>query len=210
MAKQGNTSSSFMEHIRPRQIWAGTLRLRATFCLGGFSFLAFIVLVITGVLLLFYYQPGDRAFASLSELDSALPYGGLVRSLHFWAGQMMVISVFLHMVRVVWSRSYRPIKELNWVTGVALFGLTVMLDYSGYLLRGGQESGAAASVGQTLITSLPGGHALATVFFGHPSPLNGSTLSIFVWHTFILVGIAGFLQMLHFWRIRRGGGVRPL
>ena len=208
MGKLGN--NSFTEHMRPRQIRAGALRFRATFCLGGFSFLAFIVLVITGVLLLFYYQPGDGAFASLSELDSALPYGGLVRSLHFWAGQMMVITVFLHMVRVVWSRSYRPIKELNWVTGVALFVLTVMLDYTGYLLRGGQESGAAASVGQTLITSLPGGRALAAVFFGHPSPLNGSTLSIFVWHTFILVGIAGILQMLHFWRIRRGGGVRPL
>lgn len=92
MSKQG--TKSFMEHIRPRQIKAGALRLRATFCLGGFSFLAFIVLTITGVLLLFYYQPGDRAFASMSELNSVLPYGGFVRSLHFWAGQMMVISVF--------------------------------------------------------------------------------------------------------------------
>lgn len=132
--------------------------------------MAFIVLTITGVLLLFYYQPGDRAFASLSEINSVLPYGGFVRSLHFWAGQMMVISVFLHMVRVVWSRAYRPLRELNWITGVVLFSLTVILDYSGYLLRGGQESGAAASVGQALFTSLPGGQALATVFFGQPSP----------------------------------------
>ena len=208
MGKQ--EKDSFTVHIRPRQIRSGTLRFRATFCLGGLSFLAFIVLTITGVLLLFYYQPGDRAFASLSELDSALSYGGLVRSLHFWAGQMMVASVFLHMVRVVWSRAYRPLRELNWITGVALFGLTVMLDYSGYLLRGGQESGAAASVGKNLLTSLPGGQALATAFFGQPSPLNGSTLSMFVWHIFILAGVAGFLQMFHFWRVRRDGGVRPL
>jgi len=208
MGKQ--VKNSFLEHIRPRLIRAGALRLRATFCLGGLSFLAFIVLAITGVLLLFYYQPGDKAFASLSELDSALPYGGLVRSLHFWAGQMMMITVFLHMVRVVWSRAYRPIRELNWVTGVMLFGLTVMLDYSGYLLRGGQQSGAAASVGKNLLTTLPGGKALASVFFGQPSPLNGSTLSMFVWHIFILAGVASFLQMFHFWRIRRGGGLRPL
>lgn len=208
MAKQAN--NSFMEHIRPRQLRAGTLRFRATFCLGGFSFLAFIVLAITGVLLVFYYQPGDRAFASLSEIDSALPYGGLVRSLHFWAGQMMVVSVFLHMVRVVWSRAYRPLKELNWVIGVVLFFLTVMLDYTGYLLRGGQESGAAATVGKTLLTIFPGGQALATVFFGQPSPLNGSTLSIFAWHAFILTGAVGILQMFHFWRIRKNGGVRPL
>jgi len=208
MDKQG--SNSFRKHIRPQHIRAGTLRFRATFCLGGLSFLAFIVLTITGVLLMFYYEPGDRAFASLSELDSALPYGGLVRSLHFWAGQLMVVSVFLHMVRVVWSRAYRPLRELNWVTGVALFGLTVILDYSGYLLRGGQESGAAASVGKNLLKSLPGGKVLATVFFGQPSPLNGSTLSMFVWHIFILAGIVGFLQMFHFWRIRRSGGVRPL
>ena len=208
MGKQGN--NSFMGHVRPRQIRAGALRIRATFCLGGFSFLAFVVLTITGVLLLFYYQPGDRAFASLSEIDSALPYGGLARSLHFWAGQMMVISVFLHMVRVVWSRAYRPFRELNWVTGVVLFSLTVILDYSGYLLRGGQESGTAATVGQTLFGLLPGGQALATIFFGQPSPLNGSTLSMFAWHVFILAGVVGFLQLFHFWRIRRDGGVRPL
>lgn len=208
MAKQEN--NSFIGHVRPRLIRAGTLRFRATFCLGGFSFLAFIVLAITGVLLVFYYQPGDRAFATLSEIDSALPYGGLVRSLHFWAGQMMVVSVFLHMVRVVWSRAYRPLKELNWITGVVLFVLTVMLDYTGYLLRGGQESGAAATVGKNLLTILPGGQALAAFFFGQPSPLNGSTLNIFTWHTFILAGVVGFLQMFHFWRIRRNGGIRPL
>jgi len=123
---------------------------------------------------------------------------------------MMVISVFLHMVRVVWSRAYRPLRELNWITGVLLFGLTVMLDYSGYLLRGGQESGSAATVGKNLLTMLPGGHVLATAFFGQPSPLNGSTLSMFVWHIFILAGGVSFLQVFHFWRIRRGGGVQPL
>lgn len=208
MGKQEN--NTFMGHIRPRQIKAGALRLRATFCLGGFSFLAFIVLTITGVLLLFFYQPGDRAFSSLSEINSVLPYGGFLRSLHFWAGQMMVISVFLHMVRVVWARAYRPLRELNWITGVVLFVLTVILDYSGYLLRGGQESGAAATVGQALFTSLPGGQALATVFFGQPLSFNGSTLNMYVWHVFILSGAVGFLQMFHFWRIRRGGGVRPL
>lgn len=208
MNRKGN--QSLIEHIRPRQLKAGTIRVRTTFCLGGFSFLAFIVLVITGVLLLFYYQPGEKAFASLSEIDSALPYGGFVRSLHFWAGQAMVISVFLHMVRVVWSKAYQPLRELNWITGVVLFVLTVVLDYTGYLLRGGQESGAAAAVGQTLLKTLPGGEVLATFFFGQPSPLNGSTLNIFAWHAFILAGIAGFLQIFHFWRIRKDGGVRPL
>lgn len=208
MGKQAG--SSFIEHIRPRQIKFGSFRFRATFCLGGFSFLAFVVLTITGVILLFYYQPGDKAFASLSEIDSALPYGGLIRSLHFWSGQMMVISVFFHMIRVVWSKAYRPLSELNWITGVVLLGLTVILDYSGYLLRGGQESGAASSIGQTLLKTLPGGKGLAAIFFGQSSPVNGSTLNIFVWHAFILAGIAGFLQMYHFWRIRKDGGVRPL
>jgi len=208
MGKQIN--NSLLGHIRPRQITASALRLRATFCLGGFSFLAFIVLTITGMLLLFFYQPGDRAFTSLSEINSVLPYGGFIRALHFWAGQMMVISVFLHMVRVVWSRAYRPLRELNWITGVVLFSLTVILDYTGYLLRGGQESGAAATVGQSLFTSLPGGQALATIFFGQPSSYNGSTLNMYVWHVFILAGAVSFLQMFHFWRIRRGGGVRPL
>ena len=208
MGKQDN--NSFGNHIRPRYIPAAVMRLRSTLCLGGFSFLAFVVLAITGVLLLFYYQPGEKAFSTLSEIDSSVPYGGFIRSLHFWAGQLMVISVFLHMVRVVYSKAYSPFRELSWISGVILFIITVVMDYSGYLLRGGQESGAAASVGQTLLTSLPGGRALAAVFFGHPSSLNGSTLSLFAWHTFILAGAASLLQIWHFWRLRRTGGVRPL
>lgn len=202
--------TSLWQHIRPQRISSKSLRFKATFCLGGLSFLSFLILLGTGMLLLFNYQPGEKAYSSLVEINSVLPYGALIRSLHFWAGQFMVISIFLHMVRVVVSHAYRPPRELNWVIGVLLLGLTLIMDYSGYLLRGDQEGGAAASVGKSLLQVIPGGKALSFIFFGNPSPLNSSTLHLYIWHSFVLAWVISVLQMYHFWRIRRNGGIRSL
>lgn len=206
----GHRPNSFWVHSRPRYVLNYALRIKTTFCLGGVSFLAFVVLTGTGVLLLFHYQPGEKAYSSLVEIHSVIPYGELIRSLHFWAAQLMVFSVFLHMVRVVLSHAYRPPRELNWVIGVVLLGLTFLLDFSGYLLRGNQESGAAATVGQSLLRIVPGGNMIAGIIFGNPNPLTGSTLNLYIWHSFILAVFLAILQIWHFWRIRRDGGIRSL
>ncbi|WP_459998219.1 cytochrome b N-terminal domain-containing protein [Paradesulfitobacterium aromaticivorans] len=163
----------------------------------------------TGTLLLFYYEPGEKAFASLGVIANLTPYGNLIRGLHFWAAQIMVITVLLHMARVVWHQAYRPPREKNWVIGVALFCLTLILDFSGYLLRGSQESTAAATVARGLLENFPGGDVLARMFLG-TELWQGSSLALYVWHVFLLAGFALFLQIGHFWRVRRDGGVRPL
>jgi quinol-cytochrome oxidoreductase complex cytochrome b subunit len=135
----------------------------------------------------------------------------MIRNLHYWAGQLMVVTVNLHMLRVVWTHSYKPPKQLNWLVGVALLMLILFLDFTGYLLIGSQESGAAATVAVNILGLIPGlGIGLAQVLFGEPSAISGSTLVVYVWHCFALPMIALFLQLYHFWRIRRDGGVRPL
>jgi len=203
---------NFVNHIRPSFIPTSVLSVLYTFCLGGLSFLAFVVLGITGLLLMFHYQPGESTgFSSILTIASVIPYGGVIRNLHYWAGQLMVVTVNLHMLRVVWTRSYKSPKQLNWLVGVTLLVMILVLDFTGYLLIGSQESGAAATVAVNILGLIPGvGTALAQVLFGDPSALSGSTLVVYVWHCVVLPLIALLLQLYHFWRIRRDGGVRPL
>jgi len=161
---------------------------------------------------MFHYQPGDSTgFPSILTLASVIPYGGVIRNLHYWAGQVMVVTVNLHMVRVVWTRSYKPPKQLNWLVGVVLLILILFLDFTGYLLIGSQESGAAATVAVNILGLIPGlGTGLAQILFGVPSALSGSTLVVYVWHCVCFPMAAFLLQLYHFWRVRRDGGVRPL
>lgn len=203
---------NFINHMRPKLVAKKALQVSYTFCLGGISFLAFLLLGITGLLLMFHYQPGvNSGFDSIVNISSVIPYGGVIRSLHFWAGQMMVISVNLHMLRVVRTRSYLPPRQLNWLVGVALLIHTLLLDFTGYLLRGSQESGAAATVAVQILQLIPfAGTSLAQILFGGPSPVSGSTLVVYVWHCFVYPLAAFWLQLWHFWRIRRDGGMRPL
>jgi len=203
---------NFVNHIRPGVVPSRALSVLYTFCLGGLSFLAFVVLGVTGLLLMFHYQPGEsNGYDSILTIASVIPYGGVIRNLHYWAGQLMVITVNLHMLRVVWTRSYKPPKQLNWLVGVALLILILFLDFTGYLLIGSQESGAAATVAVNILGLIPGmGTGLAQILFGEPSALSGSTLVVYVWHCVALPMVALLLQLYHFWRIRRDGGVRPL
>jgi len=206
------SQSTFISHIRPRFLPESAINIVYTVCLGGLSFLSFIVLSVTGLLLMFHYQPGENtAFSSLLNLSSVIPYGALLRNWHYWAGQIMVITVSLHMVRVAWTHSYKPPKQLNWLVGIGLLLLTLIMDFSGYLLRGSQETGAAANVAVHIAELIPlVGSQIAQILFGRPSPLSGSTLMAYVWHCIGLPTIAFWLQFYHFWRIRRDGGVRPL
>lgn len=203
---------NFADHIRPRFVPDGALSVLYTFCLGGLSFLAFIVLGVTGLLLMFHYQPGESTgFNSILTLASVIPYGGVIRNLHYWAGQLMVVTVNLHMLRVVWTHSYKSPRQLNWLVGVGLLILVLVLDFTGYLLIGSQESGAAATVAVNILGLIPGiGVALGKISLGEPSALSGSTLVVYVWHCVGLPMVALILQFYHFWRIRRDGGVRPL
>lgn len=204
--------NNFVDHIRPRFVHEKVVSVLYTFCLGGLSFLAFVVLGVTGLLLMFHYQPGDSTgFNSILSIASVIPYGGLIRNLHYWAAQVMVVTVNLHMLRVVWTHSYKSPKQMNWLVGVALLILVLVLDFTGYLLIGSQESGAAATVAVNILGLIPGlGTGLAQALFGDPSALSGSTLVVYVWHCVGLPMVALLLQLYHFWRIRRDGGVRPL
>lgn len=199
----------FLTHARPTWVPRSAARFRYTFGLGGAAVFLLVALVITGVPLLFRYQPGEGAYQSVSALTYVLPYGWLFRSLHFWAGQLLVVVTVLHLLRVALTSTYRYPRRFNWLIGLGLLALVVVLDYTGYLLRGDLEGLDAASVGRAILQSVPMvGNALAALVFS--SGGAAALLALSAWHSFLLPLLAFGLAGWHLWRVRRDGGIsRP-
>ncbi len=122
-------------HLHPARIRRHGLRVRYTWCMGGLTFLLFLVTLLTGVFLMFFYRPTDEyAYVDMKRLMFDVPFGAVTRNMHRWAAHGMVITVMLHMYRVFLTGSYKPPREFNWVVGVSLLALTLFLSFTGYLL----------------------------------------------------------------------------
>ena len=162
------------------------------YCLGGISFLSFIILVITGTVLGIYYVPGGEgdpspAYASMEFIMLELPFGYIIRAVHHWGTHFMVASVFLHMCRVYFTGAYRNPRELNWLIGVALMALTIVFGYSGYLLPWDSLAYGAAVIGINLANSSPlVGKYIATLLFGGSSLTPRTVTRMYFIHVFIL------------------------
>jgi len=185
------------------------------YCLGGISFLAFIILVITGTILGIYYVPsgiGDPspAYQSMEYIMTGLPFGYIIRSLHHWATHFMVASVFLHMCRVYFTGAYRNPRELNWIIGVILMALTILFGYSGYILPWDALAFGAATIGINMAKSTPLiGPQAATLLFGGTS-LSGQTVTrLYFIHVFILPVVVTSLILIHLFIVWVQGIAEP-
>src|SRR5439155_787635 len=132
------------------------------------SFFLFLVLTLTGTLLMFYYRPTTEwAYSDIKDLETVVLFGQLLRNMHRWAAHGMVITVFLHMIRVFYTGSYKPPREFNWVIGTLLFFFTILLSYTGYLLPWDQLAFWAVTVGYEIARATPViGDEFAFVAFG--------------------------------------------
>ena len=131
---------NFFYHLHPPTIPKREGSFRYTFGLGGISVLLFLVLAVTGLLLTFFYLPTpDRAAESIQIITYQVPFGWLVRNLHYWAAQWMVIVVALHMLRVIFTGAYKLPRRTNYVIGLALLAGTLLLNFTGYVLRSGRS-----------------------------------------------------------------------
>src|SRR5215210_2058634 len=143
-------------HLHPVRIRRESLRITYTFCLGGLSFFLFLLLTITGVLLMFYYRPATSvAYDDMKDLNTLVSFGLLLRNMHRYAAHAMVILVFLHMVRVFYTGAYKAPREFNWIVGVILLTLTFLLSFTGYLLPWDQLAIWAVTVGTNMAGATP-------------------------------------------------------
>jgi quinol-cytochrome oxidoreductase complex cytochrome b subunit len=180
--------------------------------LGGITMFFFIVQVITGVLLLMYFQPGEAtAYESIRFLTTKVPFGWLIRSIHSWSAHLMIISLVLHMFSTMMLKAYRPPRELTWVSGYILFLLTLGFGFSGYLLPWNKLAYFATTVGTNIVASVPLlGNWLLQVLRGGQDVTINTLYRFFAAHVVILplafVGLIG----LHLLVIQRQGMAPPL
>ena len=201
---------NFFLHIHPTKVRKRSLRFTYTWGLGGLSFGLFILLVFTGALLMLYYRPSAaQAYSDMKDLQFVISSGQFLRNVHRWAAHAMVALVFLHMLRVFYTGSYQPPKEFNWVIGVVLLVFTVLLSYTGYLLPWDQLSYWGISVGTNMVRAVPFGigDKLSFLLLGGNNVGENALVRFYVLHCFILPVAAVVLMGIHFWRIRKDGGV---
>jgi len=204
--------SNVFLHIHPVKVRERSIRIRHTMCLGGLSFGLFLALVVTGVLLMFYYRPAvPQAYRDMKELEFVVTSGSFLRNLHRWSAHAMVLFVFLHMARVFFSGAYRPPREFNWVIGVLLLLVTLLLSYTGYLLPWDQLAFWAITVGTNMAQAAPVfGPSSRFLLLGGNIIGENALIRFYVLHCVVLPLAGGLLIAVHFWRIRKDGGVRPL
>jgi len=191
--------------------------------MGGITFYLFIVLTFTGVLLMFYYHPTKvQAFRDILYLEHDVPFGKLLRNMHRWAAHLMIITTWLHMFRVVLTGSYKRPREFNWCVGVVLLVLTLLLSFTGYLLPDDQLGFWAVTVGTNMARATPGlgsegplGAQMGMTPFNDVrfALLGGSIvdsnalLRSYIWHCIGIPLVASIFMAVHFWRIRKDGGI---
>ena len=200
-------------HLHPTRTHRTHVKITHTYCLGGLSFFLFLGLTISGVLLMFYYVPSvERAYEDIIRLDTDVRFGMLMRNMHRWMAHGMVIMVLMHMMRVFYTGAYKPPREFNWVVGVVLLVLTLLLSFTGYLLPWDQLAFWAITVGTNMVGSAPilgepNRFALIGGFEVGPAAL----IRFYTLHVIALPLLAATFMAVHFWRIRRDGGLaRPL
>ncbi|GAB4364850.1 MAG: hypothetical protein Kow00128_06900 [Deltaproteobacteria bacterium] len=205
------TSNLFL-HVHPVKVYRDTLEPRKTLGLGLISLYLFLILSITGILLMFYYIPHvDRAYQDMKDLEFVVSFGVIIRNMHRWAAHAMIIAVFLHMCRVYYTAAYREPREFNWVLGVILLLLTLFLSLTGYLLPWDQLAYWAITIVSNLIGVVPLiGKKLRYMVLGGTIVGQNALIRFYVMHVIVLPFLAFLLILLHFWRIRKDGGLaRP-
>lgn len=203
--------SSVFLHVHPAKVQRHSLRAGYTCGLGLISFYVFVVLIVTGIALMLYYTPSPpAAYRSMKDLEFVVTFGMVLRNMHRWAAHGMVMVVFLHMGRVFFTGAYKPPRQFNWVVGVGLLLLTLLLSFTGYLLPWDQLAFWAITVGSNMASYAPWlGEDLRYLLLGGHVIGSGALLRFYVLHCVILPSVALGLVAVHFFRVRKDGLSAP-
>jgi quinol-cytochrome oxidoreductase complex cytochrome b subunit len=196
-------------HFRPRAVPRRTLRFTLTWGLGGMAVVLVLILFLTGLMLKFSYQPvPDRAYESIVRLQNIVYFGQLIRNIHHWSGNALLVVVFLHFLRVFFSGAFHAGRQFNWILGLVMFLLTLASNFTGYLLPWDQLAFWAVTICTGMLEYIPGiGIGLQKLIRGG-ADIGPATLSIFfAIHTAIIPAGLIVLMPFHFWRVRKARGL---
>ncbi len=199
----------FVLHFRPVRLPERTIAFRHTFGLGGMSATLVFLMILTGVLLMFVYEPSpERAYQSIEGLRREVRFGGLVRNVHHWSANLLVLIVFLHLLRTFFTGAFHGARQFNWVIGVFLLLLVLAANFTGYLLPWDQLSYWAITIVTGMLGYVPLiGDGLTRLARGGPDIGTATLINFYTFHTTLIPVTLVVLMGLHFWRVRKAGGV---
>jgi quinol-cytochrome oxidoreductase complex cytochrome b subunit len=200
---------NFFNHLHPPTIPAAQSRFRYTLGSGGLAVFLLFILLLTGLLEMYYYIPTpEKAAISVATITTLVPFGSLVRNLHFWSAQFLVVVVTLHLMRVALTGAYASPRRFNYLLGLGLLVVVLLLDFTGYVLRWDEGIRWALVVGTNLLKTIPGiGEQVYQFVIGAGEPGAATLTRFYAWHIFGLALIAGILFTWHIFRVRRDGGI---
>lgn len=202
-------TTSFLFHIRPRYYELGSTIFTHTWRLGFFTAFFFFVELFTGLILMVYYTPSpEKAYDSIIELMTNVPYGQMLRDIHRFGAEAMVIFTVLHMLRTYLTGSYKKDRSFTWLTGVVLLGITMLLSFSGYLLPWDQLAYWAVTVGTSMVEAAPlVGTQLNLLLRGSPDIAANGLLRFYLLHVVLLPLAAVLVISIHYYKVSREHGI---
>ena len=200
---------SLVLHLHPTRVPAAALRFTYTWGLGGISTVLAIMLGITGVLLMFRYEPTvERAYLSIQTLETEVMFGSLIRAIHHWSATLLVIAAFLHLVRVFLTGGFKQGRATNWLLGIGLMLLVLLFNFTGYLLPWDQLSYWAMTVSTTMLGYIPWvGEAIRQTVLAGSEVGQGTLSNFYALHVALLPLLMALGLGYHFWRVRKDGGI---
>ena len=203
------TASNLILHLHPPRVPINAPRFSYTWGLGGISALLAVVLGVTGVMLMFRYEPSiERAYSSIQVLESQVAFGSLFRAVHHWSANLLVITTFLHLVRVFLTGSYKRGRGANWFIGTLLFILVLAFNFTGYLLPWDQLAYWAITVSTSLVGYVPVvGGELGRLLLADAQVGQGALSNFYAAHVAVLPVVTVAFLAYHFWKVRKDGGI---
>jgi quinol-cytochrome oxidoreductase complex cytochrome b subunit len=211
-------------HLHPARVHRWSLRPSATLGLGLITLSAFLLTIVTGILLMVYYKPSPAAaYDSIKDIHFVVPTGRFIRNVHRWSANLMVVGVLLHMARAFYTAAYRSPREFNWVVGMLLLATTLGLSFTGYLLPWDQLAYWAVTIGANIAQSprevtdalgvtqyFDAGGLQKELLLGSDQVGEEALIRFYLLHVMALPLALALLLAVHFWRVRKDGGiVRP-
>jgi len=196
-------------HLRPVHVPDSTLRFSHTFGLGGSCLVMFGLLAVSGILLMFHYEPSpERAYGSIVALEQGLLFGPLVRAVHHWTANALVVVAGLHLLRVLLTGGFHAPRQFNWVLGLGLLIAVLGANFTGYLLPWDQLAYWAITISTGMLEYAPVIGSWLRVLVRGGEEIGAQTLVIFyTLHTTVVPVLLILLMAFHFWRVRKARGV---
>ncbi len=197
--------SSFALHIYPVKVKRSELGFKYSWYLGVISTVLFGSLILSGLYLMFFYVPSPAsAYTNIQTIQTEVAFGQYVRNVHRWSAHLMVFMVSAHMAKVFYRGAYKKPREFNWVIGVVLLILTLLMSFTGYLLPWDQLAFWAVTVGTEMAGYVPFvGEQVKELMLGGPTVGSSTLLRFYVLHVAVLPSILVLVLMIHLWRWRK-------